>query len=601
MRGKPLGTKETRRHVAAPFPPPPHVEDLSSSLHYKVKNQLKPSLLPLFMAQSAAQAAAAAAAAAHPANAAAAAVQPADDDRADRAAGPHKCAAEGCRSRLTIATDGRKCTACIEHCNEEKCDHRAHVLSRRARALPAPSAPAGQVAGASPMDWKALATIFGDAMGGKMSEALKALAPSPERSSAGSSRDKDRDRELPTADEFHLGGQRKLFAAHPANLTESQWAEKLLTLRTKSQAHVELVELMRHEKEKAAPTEPPSLLDSQASIEKVIKDDGDDGQVDPPAIRELAGVMAVLRQLTVQGVDLKIPRSFLQDGATGEIEADVALNAPVVARLEEKGRAAFHTIIERQLALHANDPVQYITGKTAGRRSQPWCARAVLVWMAGYQRHRAKRLASWRPPPTLELLCTPTTLPIINHESPIDLLPFFVQLGLLILMQESRNYGPLGDSLSAVEASIIGALAKFQTKFILSPDNVAAAKGALTASPATGGGAGGKRQRVEDTDLSGQPPGKRQRGGLAKKLADKKKEMDAAAAAGGSPAPGPKAEPIDWAARVPAELKPHYKPPPGHDQLYRKCCNPHCKQKSPPAWVVKEGVRRPFCKVCMPA
>jgi hypothetical protein len=311
--------------------------------------------------------------------------------------------------------------------------------------------------------------------------------------------------------------------------------------------------------------------------------------------------MAVLRQIAAQKIDLKIPQSFYQEGASGEMEADVALNAPVVARLEEKGRAAFHAIIERQLVLHANDPVQYITGKAAGRRVQPWVARAVLVWMAGYQRHRAKRLASWIPPPAIELLCTPTTLPILNHESPTDLLPFFVQLGLLMLLQEMRNYGALGDSLAAIEASIIGALAKFQTKFILSHDNVAAAKGALatpeSAGTATASAVAAKRNREGDNGPNPKPAKRPRINGLAKKLAEKKKELDGATASGAIEA-GAKG-PVDWVKKTPAKLKEHLKPP-GQDGLYRKCCNPDCETKPPP-FVVRDGTRRPFCKRCVPA
>lgn len=508
------------------------------------------------------------------------------------------------------------CGTCCSHrpATLADCTSTTHkkLRDRLKEAKDKADSPAAQPTGFSREDLFAFADRMTSGMGGQVAAAIKekttaAAAPSPERS--------DEPPKL-TAEDLGLSGQPKLFAAHPAQMTDEKlWAPFLGCFLVKSRAELDTIDLIRQTMGQKG-QEKETILDSTTPITKLIMGEAADESAfaaDPPMVRELAGLFALVRGLPTS---VKIDRSFYQKGGTGKMEAEDAVNEPIVSRLERQGRALFLEIIEREIQVHGKESLQYVTGDKGARQQQPWVVRAVLVWLASYARYKSTRGARWVVPALMDLLCTQTSLPVTNHVIPLDLLGFFVQLGLIGLVRDLRQHDVLGDSLAAVEASIINTLAKFKTKFITSSDNVSNAKDL----PANLGSAP-KRQR-EGAEGGSPRPNKRQRAAAtkaekaaaAKAAADAKSNLQQddvtfsgpGAAAGGALAgagrgaqrvhPGPKVEQAD--VKVPEAMKPFFKPP-GADGLYRKCLNPKC-QTTPPPFVAAHGVKTPFCKKCAP-
>jgi hypothetical protein len=148
--------------------------------------------------------------------------------------------------------------------------------------------------------------------------------------------------------------------------------------------------------------------------------------------------------------------------------------------------------------MHRDDATQYVRFDKSGkskRRTIIWTDRLSSIIFKSYGNFLDVQHPGWETDSFLECLSTTWTIPTTDSIISDDWTAFFVQLGLLVLVQESEDWKALGMSLQAVTAQLEAGYGKFQREVVLAAANVSECKslsGGVQPSPDRSGDGRGR-------------------------------------------------------------------------------------------------------------
>ena len=277
--------------------------------------------------------------------------------------------------------------------------------------------------------------------------------------------------ERPTAALYGLTAAE--FNAHPVNFTTERWLALLTAIRGPSRERRVTEHRIRTLERQKAPRE--------AAYESSVAELAAGCKFVSGHVREFAGLLATMTAVsTLNEAQLgppvvAVPAASLMAGETGNIPAQDALNDVAVMRLVREGRQWFLAEAGRLKEKHKSAVVQYVGSdpKTSAKRAFAWTERYTKTLLISYSRFLQERPPTWALQALPVYLAEHWTLPLRDAVASIDLSAFFVQAGVLSLVDQCEEFEKLGDAMVALTAHVSASYVKWQEKFVLSSANLA--------------------------------------------------------------------------------------------------------------------------------
>lgn len=405
------------------------------------------------------------------------------------------CDSAACSEVLDTA-DG-SCKFCPQHCHDNACTARTHVMIRGVRARPACTLDRAQVAndydgscpcGAPLVDHPKAPTTAryaGDIGARPAATGPPGSANAPAAAVANKS---------PAQHLADVGLTAEEIAAHPFLFTTERWAELIGAIKGRSLVDRKLDRLKTEciaKPSEHAPTADSGLRDLAANC-----------TLPGGRIAEFAGLLAAMRSITIFNEDaspaqkIMVQRSSLCDGSEGALRAEEALNGVAIQRLSREGRTWFQSEVGILRDEHRGDAAMLVMTdpkKNNEKKTVVWVDRCAKVLLASYFSFIKDRKPTWEPDPLIAYMSsTAWRLPVRNSVASLDLTAFFVQAGLLSLVNACEKWELLGESLLALRAHLAAVFRTFQTKFVLCAANLNELKQIQSARLPPGGGGRGQ-------------------------------------------------------------------------------------------------------------
>ena len=263
------------------------------------------------------------------------------------------------------------------------------------------------------------------------------------------------------------------FAAHPVNFTDERWRELLRAIQGPSrERRITEHRIRTLERQKTA---------RETAYESSVHEIAIGCKFISGHVREFAGLLAAMTSIsTLNEAHLGPPvvgvvAAALMAGEPGVIPAQDALNDVAVMRLVREGRQWFLQEADRIKEKHKAAAVQYVSTdpKTSAKRAFAWPERYTKTLLLSYSRFLQERPPTWSLQGLQAYLTESWLLPLRDATASMDLTPFFVQAGILSLVEQCEQFEPLGDAMVAITAHVNACYTRWQEKFVLSSANLA--------------------------------------------------------------------------------------------------------------------------------